>query len=160
MKIVFKHKNGDFSHVKTTLEDHFTKLQSQNGAFELLTADRGENARPFTSIHIPDSGYTVKYLKEAVPGRAVIYVTPIQSDLSMDILKKEDDIKVHPQCVNCHENIPLVEMKEHSEVCKGGSSGCTHDCLTAFPQKDETSATQSVSTTVLGSDIPGNDNEV
>ena len=78
----------------------------------------------------------------------------------MDIVKKEDGIKVHSQCVNCHKNIPLVEIKEHSEVCKGGSSGCTQEYLTAFPKKDETSATQSVSTIVLDSDMPGNDFQI
>ena len=110
-------------------------------------------------VFIFQTGYTVKYHKEAVPGSAVIFVRPIKSDLTMDIIKK-DGIKLHSQRVNCHENIPLFEMKEHSEVCKGGSSSCTQEYLTAFPQKDETSATQSLSTIVLDSDMPGNDNEV
>ena len=122
VKVVFKDNNGDFSHLKNTLEEYFPMLKSENGAFELLRADRGGNTRPLLSIHMPNTGYTIKYLKEAVPGNAVIYVRPIQSDLDMSAVKKEDGVKVYTQCVNWQEDVPLVEIKEHSDVCKGGSS--------------------------------------
>ena len=108
VKVVFKDNNGDFSHLKNTLEEYFPMLKSQNGAFELLRADRGGNTRPLLSIHMPNTGYTTKYLKEAVPGSAVIYVRPIQSDLDISAVKKEDGVKVYTQCVNCQEDVPLV----------------------------------------------------
>ena len=162
VKVVFKDKNDDFSHLKNTLEEYFPTLKSQNGVFELLRADRGGNTRPLLSIHMPNTGYTIKYLKEAVPGNAVIYVRPIQSDLDMSAVKKEDGVKVYTQCVNCQEDVPLVEIKEHSDVCKGGSSCCTPDSATAFPKEDKTPTTCSVSTIVLDSDVPkdGNDLDV
>lgn len=160
VKVVFKDKNGDFSHLQNTLQEYFPKLKSQNGAFELLRADRGGNTRPLLSIHMPNTGYTIKYLKGAVPGSAVIYVRPIQSDLDMSAVKKEDGVKVYTQCVNCQEDVPLVEIKEHSDVCKGGSSCCSPDLATAFPKEDKTSTTCSVSTIVLDSDVPKDDNDL
>lgn len=144
VKVVFKDRNGDFNHLKSTLEDHFPKLKSQNGAFELLRADRGGNARPLIGIHIPNTGYTVKYLKEAVPGSAVIYVRPMQSDLDMSVVAEDEQgAKVHTRCVNCHESVPLVEIKEHSSVCGGGSSSMTS------PEQEKTSPPQSANRIVL-----------
>lgn len=71
-KVVFKDKNGNFDHLKSTLEEHFPKLKSQNGAFELLRADRGGNSRPLIAIHMSSTGYTIKQLKEVVPGGTVM----------------------------------------------------------------------------------------
>ena len=92
MKVVFKDKNGD-SHLKNTLEEYFPKLKSQNRAFELLRADRGGNTRLLLSIHMPNTGYTIKYLKDAVPGSVVIYVRPIQSDLTRQLSRKKMESK-------------------------------------------------------------------
>lgn len=133
---------------------HVTKYTyTQNCAFELLRADRGGNTRPLLSIHMLNTGYTIKYLKDAVSGSVVIYVRPIQSDLDMSAVKKEDGVKVYTQCVNCQEDVPLVEIKEHSDVCKGGSSCSSPDSATAFP-------TCSVSTIVLDSDVLEDDNDL
>ena len=160
VKVVFKDKNGDFSHLKNTLEEYFPRLKSQNGAFEVLRADRGGNTRRLLSIHMPNTCYTIKYLKDAVSGSAVIYVRPIQSDLDMSAVKKEDGVKVYTQCVNCQEDVPLVEIKEHLDVCKGVSSCCSPDSATASPKEDKTSTTCSVSTIVLDSDVPKDDNDL
>lgn len=155
MKVVFKDRNGDFNHLKSTLEEHFPKLKSQNGAFKLLRADRGGNARPHIGIHIPNTGYTVKYLKEAVPGSTVIYVRPMQSDLDMSVAAENGQgAKVHTQCVNCHESIPLVEIKEHSSACRGRSSSMTSP-------EETTSPPQSANRIVLDiSDEPGDDDQI
>jgi len=58
-------------------------------------------------------------------------VRPIQSDLDMSAVKKEDGVKVYTQRVNC-QDVPLVEIKEHSDVYKGGSSCCNPDSAIAF----------------------------
>ena len=157
MKVVFKDKNGDFNHLRSTLEDYFPKIKTQNGAFELLRADRGGNTRPLISIQMPNTGYTIKYLKEAVPGNAVIYVRPIQSELDVSVVEKGDGATVFTKCVNCQEDVPLVEIKQHSDVCKGASSSCTNDSQT---QEGTTSETQSVSTIVLDTDLLKNESDV
>ena len=45
-RVVFDDKNGNFLHLKQTLEQHYPLLKSVNGAFELLRADRGGQNRP------------------------------------------------------------------------------------------------------------------
>ena len=61
-RITFSNKQGDFNHLKTTLEKEYPKLSSQNGAFELLRADRGGAARPLVPIPIAPNGYGIPYL--------------------------------------------------------------------------------------------------
>ena len=79
------------------------------------------------------TGYTIKDLKEAVSGNAVIYVRPIQSDMDMTpVEQKRDGDTVYTQCVNCHGNIPLFEMKEHAGVCNVGKSASPSDSVTAI----------------------------
>lgn len=131
-KIVFKDKHGDFSHLRSTLENAFPKLESQKGAFELLRADRGGNARPLLGIPMSNTGYTIKDLKEAVSGNSVIYVRPIQSNIDMTpIVQKIDGDTVYTPCVSCHEDVPLFQMKEHAGVCNGGKLLSSSDNKTA-----------------------------
>lgn len=119
-KIVFKDKHGGFNHLRETLEKEFPKLKSQKGAFELLKADRGGNARPLLSIPICSTGYTIKDLEEAVSASAVIYVRPIQSNLDLRPSSvTRDGETVYTQCVCCHENAPLFEIKHHTNACNG-----------------------------------------
>lgn len=137
-KVVFKDKNGNFDHLKSTLEEHFPKLKSQNGTFELLRADKGGNSRPLINIHMSSTGYTIKQLKEVVPGSTVIYVRPIQSDLDMIVVQNEDGEKAYTQCVNCHESVLLVGIKEHADLCNGGNSSSATDFLTETKTQTET----------------------
>lgn len=137
-KVVFKDKNGNFDHLKSTLEEHFPKLKSQNGAFELLRADKGGNSRPLINIHMSNTGYTIKQLKEVGPGSTVIYVRPIQSDLDMIVVQNEDGEKAYTQCVNCHESVLLVGIKEHADLCNGGNSRSATDFLTETKTQTET----------------------
>ena len=98
-----------------------------------MRADRRGNACPLLSIPISNTGYTIKDLKEAVSGNAVIYVRPIQSDMDMTLVEqKRDGDTVYIRCVNCHGNIPLFEMKEHAGVCNGGKSASPSDSVTAI----------------------------
>ena len=98
-----------------------------------MRADRGGNARPLLSIPISNTGYTIKDLKEAVSGNAVIYVRPIQSDMDMTLVEqKRDGDTVYIRCVNCHGNIPLFEIKEHAGVCSDGKSAFPSDIVTAI----------------------------
>ncbi|CAB3983110.1 Hypothetical predicted protein [Paramuricea clavata] len=80
-RITFSNKQGDFNHLKTTLEKEYPKLSCQNGPFELLRADRGGATRPLIPIPMAPSGYGIPYLKNAVSDHAIIYVRPIQSEL-------------------------------------------------------------------------------
>lgn len=138
-KVVFKDKNGNFDHLKSTLEEHFPKLKSQNGAFELLRVDRGGSSHPLINIHMSSTGYTIKQLKEVVPGSTAIYVRPIQSDLDMTVVQNEDGEKAYTQCVNCHESVLLVGIKEHADFCNGANSSSATDSYTETKTQTETS---------------------
>ena len=99
-------------------------MSSQKGAFELLRADRGGATRPLIPIPITPNGYGIPYLKNAVSGHAIIYVRPIQSELSQD--PPNDSFGMtqvfNSKCLNCLKDIPVQDMKSHVEDCYGQSS--------------------------------------
>ena len=140
-KIVFKDKNGGFNHLRETLETEFPKLKTQRGAFELLKADRGGNNRPLLSIPLTSTGYTIKDLKDAVSGSAVIYVRPIQSNLDMtpNVAIRSGET-VFSECVGCQKMIPIFEMKEHMQACHHSEGrqtsphSNTNDSATSHPE--------------------------
>ena len=122
-KVVFNNKRGDFGHLRNTLEKEFPKLQSQMGAFELLRADRGGSSRPLVPIPVQKDGYSIPFLKDIISSNAVIYIRPIQSDLDIEPNQQPPQAsQINIQCVNCRAEVPIQAMKEHTEVCQGGSS--------------------------------------
>ena len=44
IKIIFSNKNGQFDHMKSALEHHFSKLKDVQGAFQILRASGAEEA--------------------------------------------------------------------------------------------------------------------
>ena len=70
------------------------------------------------------SGYGIPYLKNAVSSHAIIYVRPIQSELSQD--SPNDSFGMtqvfNSKCMNCFKDIPVQDMKSHVENCCGQSS--------------------------------------
>ena len=67
-KVVFKDKYGNFDHLKSTLEEHFPILKSQNGAFELLRADRGGNSCPC----INSTGNSISLVKKGIKQSCIL----------------------------------------------------------------------------------------
>ena len=148
-KIVFKDKNGGFNHLREMLEADFPKLKTQRGAFKLLRADRGGHNHPLLSIPLTSTRYTIKDLKGAVSGSAVIYVHPIQSNLDMtpnSVIR--DGQTAYTQCVSCQMMVALFEMKQHTQVCNDGKikQSSTHR-----------NATSSATVTTQANDIPKSD---
>ena len=84
--IVFKNKKGDFKHIHEELCNNFPKLE-QAGGFELYR--QGSN-RELVYIKPPAIGYTIPFLKYDYGIKsAIIYVLPIQRNLSMEALPQE-----------------------------------------------------------------------
>eukprot|EP00794_Sanderia_malayensis_P013336 gene13336-14714_t len=126
-KIVFKYKRGGFPHLRNTLEEEYPKLKTQNGAFELLRADRGGPMRPLVLIPMKKDGYPIPYLKELATS-AVIYIRPVQSSLSMEeTVLAPDEKQDFSECVNCHAQIAVQEMCMHGSSCPGGSSNASQE---------------------------------
>lgn len=60
----------------------------------------------------------------------------------MTVVHKEEGEKAYTRCVNCHENVPLVGIKEHADLCNGGNSSST----TGFPTETKTETSNSAAT--------------
>ena len=98
-------------------------MESQKGAFELLHADIGGSSRPLIPIPVQRDGYSIPFLKDMISSNAVIYIRPMQSDLDMEPSQPPTQTsQINIQCVNCQAEVPIQAMKEHTEVCQGGSS--------------------------------------
>ena len=117
-RVVFPNKRGDFEHLKTTLESAYPKLKSQNGAFEMMRADRGGSSRPLVAIPMKHTGYTIPNLRDSISANAAIYVRPIQGrlDMQVDTDYACSDI-VKTTCVSCKQEVPLLHIREHTLHC-------------------------------------------
>ncbi|XP_067031279.1 uncharacterized protein [Acropora muricata] len=123
-KIIFNNKNGQFEHVKSTLEDHFPKVKDVQGAFEILRASGAR--RRLEVIAMPPLGYTVPYLREAL-GQAIAYLRPVQRCLDMTPITQPSpplDMSGAPsvRCVNCGKHVAISQLRIHEDGCSGGPS--------------------------------------
>ncbi len=116
-RITFDNKRSSHGKVRQVLETIFPKLKSQNGAFELLRAERGGTSCNLILIAMSEHGYSVDHLKEQVSSSTIIYIRPMQSNLPMTpVLTKTDD-SIKTTCCKCKMQFPLGEMKQHLLEC-------------------------------------------
>ena len=115
-KIVFPFKSGDFNHLQETVEKEFTKLKTQNGAFELLRAESGGISRPLKLLSMPSNGYSMPYLKNLVGASTVIYIRPMNSSISREKLPATE-IEVDDDRDKDVE-VPVFDTKSISSVEK------------------------------------------
>ena len=79
--VIFKNKRGEFRHIQEELFNRYAKLQ-QAGGFDLYRQGSGKD---LIYIKPPPTGYTIPFLKNDYGIKsAIIYVLPIQRDLTMD----------------------------------------------------------------------------
>ena len=121
-KITFDNKRSGHGKVRQVLETIYPKLKCQNGAFEILRAERGGTSCKLVLIEMSQDGYTVPYLREQVSCNTILHIGPMQNDLSMSkvIMKTDDSIKT--KCQNCSREVPLGDMKTHLAQCTEGES--------------------------------------
>jgi len=132
-KVVLNNKHGDFGHLKCTLEKEFPKLESLKGAFELLRADRGGSSRPLVPIPVQRDGYSIPFLRDKISSNSVICIRPMQSDIAMAPSQQPTQAShINIRCVNCQAEVPIQAMKEHTEVCQGGSSKTQRESESMF----------------------------
>ncbi|XP_066926197.1 uncharacterized protein [Clytia hemisphaerica] len=109
-------------HIKDVLEEHFPRLKSQNGAFELRKATfGGVGSRPLTAFSSTSRGYSVTGLKEEAKS-STVYVVPLNCHISTEPLKEEDlqdssDVEF-VICNACRRKIPLLTFKDHKDLCQ------------------------------------------
>ena len=116
-KVTFESKKTDHIGVRNKLELVFPKLKSQGGAFELLKAARGGKSCPLTVIPLSSKGYTIEYIKEFSGSGTLIYVRPMQSNLSMAPIPLDVDGTVSSECQHCHKSILVNEIRTHIAQC-------------------------------------------
>ena len=121
-KVVFKDKNANHKKLCEVLEEHFPKLKTQHGAFELLRAEKGGTSQKLFVVPLSTKGYTVQRLKEVVSTNTVIYVRPMQSQLSMEKVAVHTDDGITTQCQRCCATVPLPTLREHMKGCTDSRS--------------------------------------
>lgn len=118
LKIVFPSKSGDFNHLHEMLEKEFTKLKTQNGAFELLRAESGGISRPLKLLSMPSNGYSMLYLKNLVGVSTVIYICPMKSSISREKLPQVVTASSpFTECPKCENLIPIFSLRPHVSIC-------------------------------------------
>eukprot|EP00794_Sanderia_malayensis_P001159 gene1159-527_t len=117
-KITFQDKNADHQKVCQTLEEHFPKLKSQQGAFEMLRAEKGGVSQRLSVLPLSAKGFTIPYLKEIVSNNTLIYVGPMQSALPMSKVVAKTDECITFKCQRCSDVIPLSSLREHMNKCQ------------------------------------------
>ena len=117
-KIVFPSKSGDFNPLRETLEKEFTKLKTQDGAFELLRAESGGISRPLKLLSIPSNGYSIPYLKNLVGASTVIYIRPMKSSISREkLLQVVTALLPFTECPKSENVVPIFSLTQHVSVC-------------------------------------------
>jgi len=81
--------HGDSSDFYDHIVCAYPKLRS-GGGFELLRSSDG-NSKELAIIPPPPAGYTVSFLK-SIMGHAKVYIRPLQTNLSMEIVHCEDEV--------------------------------------------------------------------
>lgn len=64
---------------------------------------------------------TNKYLTEAVAGQLESMFNQRKVTHMTEEAEDEKGVKVHTHCVNRHESVPLMEIKKHTNLCRGGN---------------------------------------
>lgn len=116
-RITFESKTMDHAGVRNKLEMVYPKLKSQGGAFEFLKAARGGKQCPLTVIPLSSKGYTIEHIKESTGAGTIIYIRPIQSNLSMTHIPINVEEGVNSECQHCHRNIPISLIRGHIANC-------------------------------------------
>ena len=117
-KVVFQDKNSDHEKVREVLETTYPKLKTQNGAFELLRAQRGGVSQLLQVIPLSGKGYSIDHLKENVNSNTIIYIQSMQGDLSMSKVDIPAYTNITSECQHCHQKISLSGLRAHLQICQ------------------------------------------
>ena len=121
-EITFQDKKAGHDKVLETLENEYPKLKSQNGGFELLRAGSGGNSRPISLLPPSAEAYTVPHIKNLVGSSTLIYIRPIQSDLSLDKIAESSAFSPSIACQTCGGKFSFQAIRKHNGECNKAST--------------------------------------
>ena len=108
-------KNGDHAYFIKKLEEEFPKLQSQQGAIEVLRSSTGgAGIRPIITIPMGSQGYSIKDLRSSI-NSAILYVRPLQTDLTLDQVIQDGRETPKVNCIHCGKEVSLPELRVHNQ---------------------------------------------
>ena len=111
------------------MEEEFPKLQSQQGAVEVLRATSGgAGIRPLTPIPIGSQGYCIQELRSSL-NSAVLYVRPLQTELELDQVVQVTSETPKVTCIHCGKEVSLPELRVHCQSleCTLARPGTSND---------------------------------
>lgn len=113
-RITFE-KNGDHAYFIKKLEEEFPKLQSQQGAIEVLrSSGGGAGVRQIIPIPMGSQGYSIKDLRSSI-NSAILYVRPLQTDLTLDQVIQGGGETPKVNCIHCGKEVLLPELRVHNQ---------------------------------------------
>ena len=108
-------KNGDLACFIKKLEEEFPKLQSQQGAIEVLRSSAGgAGVRRIIPIPMGSQGYCIKDLRSSI-NSAILYVRPLQTDLTLDQVIQDGRETPKVNCIHCGKEVSLPELRVHNQ---------------------------------------------
>lgn len=97
------------------MEEEFPKLQSQQGAIEVLRSSGGEaGVRRIIPIPMGSQGYSIKDLRSSI-NSALLYVRPLQTDLTLDQVIQDGGETPKVNCIHCGKEVSLPELRVHNQ---------------------------------------------
>ncbi|KAJ8340591.1 hypothetical protein SKAU_G00352240 [Synaphobranchus kaupii] len=96
------------------------KSRTYTHQFFCLSGRGSTRSKILEVIHCPDEGYFPVFLSDCGVGQAVIYIRPLQKDLTMESAPAASTYTSGPKlaCMYCGEKISQAEMQEHVDSCE------------------------------------------
>nr|XP_023661160.1 uncharacterized protein LOC111840491 [Paramormyrops kingsleyae] len=127
-RLTFSDKFCTATEFTNMLLSHYPALHDCGG-YQLLRIRGSSRSRTLAVIDCPSNGYTPHYLcTSANIGQAIIYVRPLQKDISLQNLTQTQEDESLTQymvtCMYCGQNFMMNHIQDHVDVCETISGHC------------------------------------
>ncbi|XP_048854380.1 uncharacterized protein LOC125722238 [Brienomyrus brachyistius] len=121
-RLTFSDKFCTAAEFANILLSHYPALHDCGG-YQLLRIRGSSRSRMLAVIDCPSNGYTPHYLcTSANIGQAIIYVRPLQKDISLQNLTQTQEDESVTQCMvtcmYCGQNFMMNHIQDHVDVCE------------------------------------------
>ena len=113
-----KGKKACHDDLRKMLEKEYPKLASQDDAFELIRPNTVGSARLLSLILPSTDGYSLPYIRDIVGPTILIFIRPVQSNLSLDKTVTSNASSPLVRFHSCLKSLPLHVVRKHKELCQ------------------------------------------